>query len=177
MSSLHQKKKIIIFAGANGAGKTTFANGYLLNEASRPIFINADLVAAEVAPKHAESAAVGAGRYMLAAIDGCVAHGKSFAFETTLSGRGYIKKIEKWRAHGYYVHLVFLSLRTPEDAVTRVASRVRLGGHNIPKAVIHRRFRAGLGNFRGVYRYCVNSWVLYDNDVSPPILLEYGENQ
>ncbi len=36
-------KKIIVIAGANGDGKTTFAREYLPNKASCPLFVNADL--------------------------------------------------------------------------------------------------------------------------------------
>ncbi|CAJ2377109.1 MAG: Zeta toxin family protein [Arenicellales bacterium IbO2] len=169
-------KKIIIIAGPNGAGKTTYAREYLLNEADCPIFVNADQIAAGIAPEAPEAAAVQAGRLMLEKIDALVAEGASFALETTLSGRGYVRKIAKWRADGYHVALHFLSLQTPEDAIERVASRVRLGGHNIPPDVIRRRFHAGLENLRKIYAQCVDSWQLYDNNRGQLKLLESGVN-
>lgn len=43
-------KKIIIIAGPNGAGKTTFAKEFLPKEANCPTFVNADLIAAGLAP-------------------------------------------------------------------------------------------------------------------------------
>ena len=43
-------KKIIIIAGPNGAGKTTFAKNFLPKEAHTLRFINADLIAAGLAP-------------------------------------------------------------------------------------------------------------------------------
>ena len=58
-------KKVIIIAGPNGAGKTTFAREYLPNEANCPIFINADLIAAGLAPFAPETAAIKAARLML----------------------------------------------------------------------------------------------------------------
>ena len=42
---------------------------------------------------------------MLEEIDECVDAGHSFAFETTLSGMAYLKKIAVWQAHGYQVKL------------------------------------------------------------------------
>ncbi len=45
-----KRLKIIIIAGPNGAGETTFAQEFLPNEAGCPIFINADLIAAGLAP-------------------------------------------------------------------------------------------------------------------------------
>ena len=50
-------KKIIIIAGPNGAGKTTFARDFLPAEAQTLRFINADLIAAGLAPFNPESAA------------------------------------------------------------------------------------------------------------------------
>ena len=81
-------KKIIIIAGPNGAGKTTFARSFLPEEAQCPRFINADLIAAGLAPFAPETAALKAGRLMLEEIEDCVRKGESFAFETTLSGHG-----------------------------------------------------------------------------------------
>lgn len=84
-------KKVIIIAGPNGAGKTTFARDFLPAEAHTLKFINADLIAAGFAPFNPESAAIKAGRLMLEEIDECVLAGQSFAFETTLSGIGYVR--------------------------------------------------------------------------------------
>ena len=86
-------KKIIIIAGPNGAGKTTFARDFLPAEAQTLKFINADLIAAGLAPFNPETAAIKAGRPMLEEIDESIEAGKSFAFETTLSGLAYLKKI------------------------------------------------------------------------------------
>lgn len=49
-----QKTIIIIIAGPNGAGKTTFAREFLPNEASCPVFVNADLIAARLSPFNPE---------------------------------------------------------------------------------------------------------------------------
>ena len=80
--------KVIIIAGPNGAGKTTFAREFLPNEAGCPVFVNADLIAAGLAPFAPETAAVQAGRLMLGELERHFAVRKSFAFETTLPGRG-----------------------------------------------------------------------------------------
>jgi len=76
-------KKIVIIAGPNGAGKTTFAREFLPNEAHCPIFINADLIAAGIAPFMPEQVSIKAGRIMLSEITEHVAKDNSFAFETT----------------------------------------------------------------------------------------------
>jgi predicted ABC-type ATPase len=169
-------KKIIIIAGPNGAGKTTFARSFLPQEAQCPRFINADLIAAGLAPFAPETAAMKAGRLMLEEIAGCVRRGESFAFETTLAGLGYLAHIKAWRAAGYRVSLFFLSLPEVEDAIDRVAERVHHGGHDIPEDVIRRRFASGLRNLESAYKSAVDDWALYDNLGESPILLEWGEN-
>jgi predicted ABC-type ATPase len=170
-------KKIIIIAGPNGAGKTTFARTFLTEEAQCPRFINADLIAAGLSPFAPEAAALKAGRLMLEEITGCVRRGESFAFETTLSGLRYLGRIKQWRLQGYHVSLFFLCLPNAETAIARVAERVRQGGHNIPEAVIRRRFAAGLRNFHQAYKSGVDAWALFDNVGETPVLLELEENK
>jgi predicted ABC-type ATPase len=169
-------KRILIIAGPNGAGKTTFATELLPNEADCPLFVNADLIAAGLSPFAPEVAAVKAGRLMLQRILELAASGESFAFETTLSGLIYSKRIPKWRATGYHVTLMFLSLPSPESAIARVAERVRQGGHDVPERTIRRRFASGRRNFERVYRQIVDAWSLYDNSGPTPRLLDWREN-
>lgn len=171
-----QPSKIIVIAGPNGAGKTTFARSFLPAEAHLPRFINADLIAAGLAPFAPETAAIKAGRLMLQEIAHSAQRGESFAIETTLSGLGYLRHIAGWRAQGYRVSLFFLTLPDAEAAIARVAERVRQGGHNIPEPVIRRRFAAGLHNFVQHYRDAVDDWALYDNAGRVPTLIEWGEN-
>lgn len=171
MSKSSQDKRIVIIAGPNGAGKTTFAREFLPNEASCPIFVNADLIAAGLSPFAPDLAAFKAGRLMLETIADHVKRGESFAFETTLSGLTYTQMIPAWRTAGYVVKLIFLSLPDVEIAIERVAARVSQGGHNIPEDVIRRRFVQGIKNFEH-YKLLVNSWQLYDNSDIPAVLLE-----
>ncbi len=169
-------QKIVIIAGPNGAGKTTLAREFLPNEADCPIFVNADLIAAAIAPFAPETAAIRAGRLMLEEINDHVIRGESFAFETTLSGLIYARLIPKWRGLGYRVKLIYLRLPNAELAVTRVAERVVQGGHFIPEAVIRRRFDAGWNNFNLKYKLLVNAWSLYDNSQQQPVLIDEGVN-
>lgn len=167
---------IIILAGPNGAGKTTFARSFLPREANCLRFINADLIAAGLSPFAPEAAALKAGRLMLREIDDYVKRRESFAFETTLSGLGYVGRIRQWRSMGYKVSLYFLALPNPEAAILRVAERVRQGGHNIPEAVIRRRFTAGLRNFETHYKSEVDRWVKYNSLGDRPVLIEWDES-
>lgn len=170
-----EPRKVIIIAGPNGAGKTTFAREFLPNEAGCPVFVNADLIAAGLAPFAPDSAALQAGRLMLRELERHFAAGESFAFETTLAGRGYVSHIALWQAAGYRVKLIFLRLDSAEEAIARVAQRVRQGGHDIPEQTIRRRFGAGLRNFERLYAPLVDAWALYDNAGAAPRLIDWSE--
>lgn len=169
-----KNRQIIIVAGPNGAGKTTFAREYLLKEANCPDFVNVDLIAAGLSPFDPDRAAIRAGRIMLAEIQRRTRKGESFAFETTLSGLGYARLIPRWRRDGYLVRLIFLSLPNPDLAVSRVAARVRQGGHDVASAVVRRRFDSGLRNFQEIYMDLVNKWEWYDNSGNFPELISEG---
>jgi predicted ABC-type ATPase len=176
MTRRKSEKRIVIIAGPNGAGKTTFAREFLPHEAGCPDFINVDLLAAGLSPFEPERAALRAGKLMLKEIFRRVGRGESFAFETTLAGLNYARHIPRWRAAGYHVKLIFLSLPTAELAIGRVKARVAQGGHGVPEEVVRRRFEAGLRNFETVYRQLVDSWTLYDNvGESPRLVMESGK--
>jgi len=168
--------RIFIIAGPNGAGKTTFAKEFLPYEAHCPVFVNADLIAAGLAPFNPANAAIAAGRLMLKELKRHAVNLHSFAFETTLSGTSYARMIPEWQRSGYIVKLIFLQLNSADDAVNRVAQRVRQGGHDIPEATIRRRFSKGISNFSNLYSPIVDSWTLYDNSGDTPKLINWSEN-
>ena len=170
-------RRILVIARPNGAGKTTFAVEFLPNEADCPLFVNTDLIAAGLSPFRPNLAAVQAGRLTLQRIGEHVRRGDRFAFETTLSGRGYARRISHWRTLGYRVELFFLCLPTPAMAVARVAHRVSCGGHDVPKSAIVRRFSKGWRHFENLYRGLVDHWKLYDNSGRTPVLLAEGGRQ
>ena len=58
---------------------------------------------------------------------------------------------------------MFLWLRSPELAVERVGERVRLGGHDVPEAIVRRRYARGVRKFFSLYRALADAWVIYDN--------------
>lgn len=171
------KREVLIIAGPNGAGKTTFARTFLSPRTSNIRFINADYIAAGLSPFAPELAAIRAGKIMLQEINKCFQEKQSFAIETTLAGKGYLKHIKQWQAAGYEIKLMFLSLTDVSISIERVARRVLQGGHNIPTPTIKRRFKAGIDLFHSDYKHLVNQWLLYDNSDNELVLLQQGDNK
>jgi len=162
---------LYIIAGPNGAGKTTFAREFLPHYADCRNFINADLIAQGLAPFSPETVAFRAGRLMLEEIKLYVKREENFGFETTLSGRSYLGLIRRLKKRGYKVHFFFVTLPTVELALTRVRGRVSRGGHNIPEPIVRRRFGRSIQNFLNCYRQLGESWFLFDNSGTAPILI------
>jgi predicted ABC-type ATPase len=162
----------IIIAGPNGAGKTTFAREFLLREAGVIHFVNADLIAGGLSPLRPELAARYAGRLVLTELSRLAKARQSFAFESTLSGRTYLRLLKGWKAAGYRIEIVFLSLPSVQLALQRIATRVRQGGHDVPRSDAIRRFHRSWDNFEKLYRPLAEKWSVYDNSGNTPRLVE-----
>jgi predicted ABC-type ATPase len=78
-----------------------FARKYLPNDARVLNFINADLIAAGLSPLAPQHAAIAAARVMLPEIDRLSAERLDFAFESTLSGQTYARRLTRLRYAGY----------------------------------------------------------------------------
>ena len=162
---------IYIIAGANGSGKTTFAKEFLPRYVESPYFVNADSIAQGISPFSPELVAIKAGRILIDEIRELINQNKTFAFETTLSGRTYISFISRAIKQGYRVHIFYLWLQNSDLATQRVKFRVAGGGHNIPANDIKRRFGRSLKNLFEQYMPLAESWYLFDNSLYEPRLI------
>ncbi|WP_423185316.1 zeta toxin family protein [Alishewanella sp. d11] len=160
-----------IIAGPNGAGKTTFALEFLPEVAHCHNFINADLIAAGLSPLAPEKEILNASRLFLSEIQNRIKSRASFAFETTLSGRTYLKLIKQLQSEGWQVELIYLALPNSHISELRVAERVKHGGHNIPLKDIKRRFPRSLTNLLLHYSPLVNHCQCYMNADAEPVLI------
>lgn len=169
-----RKPKVYIIAGPNGAGKTTFANRFLPDFVGCRHFVNADLIAAGLSPYAPELAAVEAGRLMLRRMDELARQKADFGFETTLAAKTLIKRLKILKRAGYKTHIVYLWIESPELSMTRVAERVRKGGHHVPDETVRRRYYAGLKNLFFVYMSLVDYWTIYDNSGTGFVRISHG---
>jgi predicted ABC-type ATPase len=100
---------------------------------------------------------------MLKRINDLSQPGEDFAFETTLSTRSYVKFIEKAKNQGYQITFLFFFLDSEELAISRVATKVKEGGHHISEEVIRRRYKSGLKNFFNLFLQKVDNWLFVNN--------------
>jgi predicted ABC-type ATPase len=114
-----------MIGGPNGAGKTSWAYRQLPSTLSITEFVNADEIARGLSPLDPEHSALSAGRLMIARLNQLVNDGHDFAFETTCSGRGHIRLLQRCRNEDYLFTMIFLWLPSAQIAIERVARRSR----------------------------------------------------
>lgn len=119
---------------------------YLPLIASCNDFVNADEIAKGLSPLNFEAGQLQAGKIFLEILKDKIEQRNDFAFETTLSGRAYLSKIDEWRQLGWKVHLIYLYIPNVEFSAMRVQQRVMHGGHNIPIDDINRRYLRSIRN-------------------------------
>ena len=170
-----KKPNLYIIAGPNGAGKTAFAREFLPNEAECLEFVNVDLIAGGLSPFSPEKAVIRAGRIMLEQIHTLGNRGLDFGFETTLSGRTFIKLLHDLKKKGYQIHIFFLWLNSVELALGRIQDRVKSGGHGIPESVVRRRFHRSLSNFLHIHKPLADTWGIYNNTGNEPKMIAFEE--
>ena len=169
-----REKHLYIISGPNGAGKTTASYSVLPKILQCKEFVNADEIARGLSPFNPESVSIEAGRLMLNRIKELLSRNESFSIETTLSTRSYFRLVEKAHQQGYEVTLLFFWLKSPEQAMERVAERVSKGGHNIPQDIIVRRYYEGIYNLFNIYMSIVDTWVLVNNSETPRSIIASG---
>jgi len=155
-------KQVYIISGPNGAGKTTSAKYLLTKFLDINEFVNADEIARGLSPFNPRSLDLTASKLMLKRIQDLIKQDKNFAFETTLSGKNYLKLIKVLQKKKYQVNLIFLYLDNPQEAKKRVAYRVKTGGHFISDTDIERRYHRGLQNLIAEYLDLVDYAIVID---------------
>jgi predicted ABC-type ATPase len=176
LKNKNRRPNLYIIAGPNGAGKTTFARKFLPQYAQCLEFVNADLIAGGLSPFSPQRAVIPAGRLMLEQIHSLTERGLDFGFETTLSGKTYVKLLQEMKRRGYLIHIFFLWISNVKLGLERIQLRVQNGGHHIPEAIVRRRFERSLPNFFRFYQPLADSWTVLDNSGDVPQMIAFEES-
>lgn len=87
-----------------------------------------------------------AGREVLERIQENLHCRRTFAVETTLSGKMYLQTMVDARNLGFQVNLIYVCTCEVKIHLARVAARVELSGHNVPETDVRRRYQRSLDN-------------------------------
>lgn len=167
---------IIVIAGPNGVGKSTFAKSYLRTIAGCDGIIDPDEIARSLVANSEQARAMQAGHIALEQMRLAIGMRRSFAIETTLSGKSLAQALRAAREDGYYIAIRLLYAPSLDLTSLRVEQRVREGGHDIPTDVQRRRFTRSYENFISTYQETCHEWHVYDATVEPPTLLSSGSS-
>ncbi|MGH4049812.1 MAG: zeta toxin family protein [Clostridium sp.] len=151
-----------IFAGTNGAGKTSIYKSIYYNENKDEKRINTDESVARIGAWQDNNLQMKCAREAVKLIKSYISQEISFNQETTLSGRSIIKNIMIAKDNGFYIVMNYIGVENPEIAKERVRHRVSKGGHGIPEDTIERRYYASLKNLKGTIEIC-DEINVYDN--------------
>ena len=125
--ALDRRPIILVVAGSNGAGKTTFYQAHLKAAGLR--FVNADTIAREL-----DLDPYAAARTAAAIRQELINQRESFVFETVFSDPvgDKIAFLKQAVNLGYTIVLCFIAISGWERSEERVAMRVSQDGHDVP---------------------------------------------
>lgn len=152
-----------LLAGPNGSGKSTYVER-ILEPVTHLSFVNADVIAVNRWPDAQRENAYEASRAAADERSRLLAARKSFITETVFSHPSKLDLVAQASSLGYLVHLHVMLL--PVDAaVSRVAERVRDGGHDVPEEKIRQRY-ARLWDLVARARAIADRTVFFDNSAA-----------
>jgi hypothetical protein len=155
-------KNLYIFAGVNGAGKSTFYINQLESDYFYGTRINSDEIVKEFGDWKNKKDQNRAGKIALKLRESYLRRGIDFNVETTLSGRGIVRFISAAKASGYRITLFYVGLESVDLSKQRVAIRAQKNGHSIEEAVLERRYSQSFDNLAKVIPFCEEIY-FYDN--------------
>lgn len=160
-----------IIGGVNGVGKSSFTG--VLKERCTDLgtIIDVDKITAELGGN-----ALAGGKAALKKINECISRGVSFTQETTMSGRRTEATAQTVAEKGYRVRLYYIGLDSAAESISRIANRVKRGGHNIPAPDVERRFAGRWEAVSKVLPYCDEA-EFYDNDNGFVLVAEYRNGE
>ena len=156
--------RLILVAGANGAGKSTMTARLMKRfGSSLGVLIDADAFASALAPDNPSRAAISAGRLTLALLERALQHRERVMYETTLSDRKRsLNLLQHARNLGFKTWVFYIGLDDPHMHLERVVQRSFVGGHDVPDADILRRFERSRANLPAAIRLADRT-MIYDN--------------
>jgi len=86
----------------------------------------------------------------------------SFTLETVMSHPGKVELLAQAQAAGYRTYLYFVATDDPAINISRVKSRVKLGGHDVPEDKIAERYHRSLELLMAAIRHTNRAYV-FDN--------------
>lgn len=154
---------LIILAGPNGSGKTTFASQLLNHQWSKGcLMLNADILAEDLGSWNNADCIKQAQEQIRIQLNESLEKGTSIIYETVFSHESKLGIIKTAREKGYFIRLFFICTESPEININRVAERVSKGGHTVPGDKVGTRYERAL-KYGAEALKLVQRGYMYDN--------------
>lgn len=165
-----------IVAGPNGSGKSTFYNRTDIEGWGGSIWIiNPDLLTQQIVEREkAPMAAANAAALdrIMTWLDASIDAYQTIGVETVLSSAKYQPLVERARARGFRVHMIYILLNSAELQVERVRVRVAEGGHDVPAEKIIARRRRSFEQLAWFSQH-IDLGYVFDNSTAEPKLVAH----
>lgn len=133
------KKSVLLFAGINGAGKTSLYNT-VQSRTDLGVRVSLDDTVRLMGDWKDPVIQVKAGCAAIKQVSDLIKQGQTFNQETTLPGAVIVSQLQEAKKAGYTVILYFVGVQGVEIAIDRVKKRMERGGHGISEEVIRKRY-------------------------------------
>lgn len=132
---------LIVLAGPNGSGKTTFATQLTQHKWGEGcLFLNADELAEELGGWNDTDCVQKAQLMVREKLKEALDNKTSLIYETVFSHPSKLEIIREARQKGYFIRLFFICTESPRINIDRVADRYSKGGHTVPGDKVSNRY-------------------------------------
>ena len=161
--------RLIILAGPNGSGKTTFATQLMEHQWGQGCrFLNADELAERLGGWNDVANIAQAQQLIRADLQGAIQARDDIMYETVFSHPSKLDLIRQAREAGYFIRLFFVCTESPRINIDRVAERFAKGGHGVPGDKVNSRYHRALMYGAEALRMVQRGYV-YDNTKSAAV--------
>lgn len=168
------RPRLWIVAGPNGSGKSSAYDRSDVDEFGGSVWIiNPDLLTQRImtverlALRAANLAAV---QRIEAWLEASISVHQTIGVETVLSTAKYRALVEKAKAVGFEVRLIYVYLRSAELQLDRIRLRVLKGGHDVPADKVRERRERSFAQAGWFLDAADEAWI-FDNSTSEPELV------
>jgi predicted ABC-type ATPase len=180
MATTNRRPTLWIVAGPNGSGKSTLYDTTLIEDFGRSVWIiNPDLLTQKIIDQEglarADANLSSVKRIMIWLKASLCAH-QTVGVETVLSTPKYRSLVDKAKARGFEVRLIYVMLRKPELNVERVRLRVARGGHAVPAEKIVDRYKRSLEQLPWFLEAADRAF-LFDNSGAEPRMVALKDSE
>ena len=167
-----REKRVVMFAGANGSGKSTRVAS--LKDSLPDYYICPDNLLNNSIDDEKDRYVDAMNKAELLR-KAAISKGDSFVFETVFSTQDKLDFLVECNRNGYYIWTIYMATNNPRINNKRIKERVKNGGHNVPGLKVVERYYKSMNYLQQIIRVSDEVQV-YDNSYKAPfcVFIKYN---